>query len=157
MRKRFILKESDKNDIRKMYGLINESDYETDIDSYDSWDDYDTQEFWDHFSGFEVGDILVKDTNPKSQNLYLITEINKENNYIKVFDCGEMDFSLSGKRYAIFSGRKTHTLTPKDVTEVLNNFRGINPDEKEIIDYAYDEYRNNINKIERITGVEIKL
>jgi hypothetical protein len=140
-------------------GIITEGEYKAKLneESYESWDDYDAQEFWNYFSGFNVGDILVKDTNPKSQTLYLITEINKENNYVKVLDCGEMDISLSGRKYAIFSDRKTIILTPKDITEVLNNFRGIKPDEKEIIDVASDKYRSNVDKIERVTGVTINL
>ena len=145
--------------MQMLAGIITEGQYKAKLneESYESWDDYDAQEFWNYFSGFNVGDILVKDTNPKSQTLYLITEINKENNYVKVLDCGEMDISLSGRKYAIFSDRKTIILTPKDITEVLNNFRGIKPDEKEIIDVASDKYRSNVDKIERVTGVTINL
>jgi hypothetical protein len=145
--------------MQMLAGIITEGQYKAKLneESYESWDDYDAQEFWNYFSGFNVGDILVKDTNPKSQTLYLITEINKENNYVKVLDCGEMDISLSGRKYAIFSDRKTITLTPKDITEILNNFRGIKPDEKEIIDVASDKYRSNVDKIERVTGVTINL
>ena len=145
--------------MQMLAGIITEGEYKAKLneESYESWDDYDAQEFWNYFSGFNVGDILVKDTNPKSQTLYLITEINKENNYVKVLDCGEMDISLSGRKYAIFSDRKTIILTPKDITEVLNNFRGIKPDEKEIIDVASDKYRSNVDKIERVTGVTINL